>query len=229
MAGVPIVVKVPGGTSGGGAGSLGKANLFPTVCNLSRIEQWNKVKYTGPLARIPTFWIYQVQPQIVLTQELALDMTLGNCEKHLQDLYTFRAGRPGPIDIQHAFKAMCTPDCLESDNLHQSLMQYTGCSCMKLSFQPTDPLYTSDGSLCKRNTGRLLCDKIGFCGIWKCSLNDFMCPRYEFNKKIIPLKGKYGSCSKILLNTATRKNGGFYMSTFRILATVLITILLCWR
>ena len=196
-------------SSGGGVlgGGLAGTTAFPKVCNVSRVEKWNNIKYTGPLAKIPTFWIYQVQPQIVLSQQIAMGLALGNCKRYLENLYSFRAGRPGPIDLQHAFKAMCTPDCLESDNLHQSLMKYTGCNCMQLSHQPGTPLYTEDGNICRENTGRLLCDKIGFCGIWECRLGDFMCPRYEFNKKIIPLKGKYGSCSKLLISPATRACG----------------------
>jgi hypothetical protein len=29
------------------------------------------------------------------------------------------------------------------------------------------------------NTAKLLCAKIGFCGVWTCSEDDFMCARYE--------------------------------------------------
>jgi hypothetical protein len=35
--------------------------------------------------------------------------------------------------------------------------------------------------ICKSNG--LVCDKLEFCGIWGCRLDDFMCPRYEWNKK----------------------------------------------
>ena len=225
---IPVTIPGGGGVANNG---LSAQNPFPLTCNLSRIDAWTTITYTGPLAKIPTFWIYQTQPQIVLTQQLAIALTLGNCKKYMQNLYNFRAGRPGPIDIQHAFKSMCTPDCLESDSLHQSLMRYTGCSCLELSTQPNQAVYTSDGDYCRENTGRLLCEMIGFCGIWECRLSDFMCPRYEFNKKIIPLKGKYGSCGKVLLAAAAPRQRDFHFRGFtvRLILTFFITLLLYWR
>ena len=139
------------------------------------------------------------------------------------DLYTFRAGRNGPIDIQHSFKAMCTPSCLESDALHESLMKYTGCNCLELSFSKSDPLYVSPGNFCLENTGRILCDMIGFCGIWDCRLGDFMCPRYEWNKKIIPLKGKRGSCLKV----SSAQKGISFLKSFQIaLVMTMVSILI---
>lgn len=152
--------------------------------------------YTGPLAHVSTFWMYQTQPQIVLTQRLAMQKAFEYCKESFQSLYNYRAGHTGPIDIQHAFKVMCTPSCLESDSLHQSAMKWTGCSCLDLSIQPGQALYKQPGDFCSKNTARLLCDMIGYCGIWNCRISDFMCPRYEFNKKIIPLKARMGNCLK---------------------------------
>ena len=170
---------------------------FPAKCNVTKYDVWKEQAYHGPLSKLPSFWIYQTQPQIALSQELAFALSLGDCKKSFQNLFDFKAGRNGPIDIQHSFKSMCTPTCLESDNLIQAIMKFTGCSCLDLSTQVNDPLYTVEGDLCRQNTGRLLCDLIGYCGLWDCRLGDFMCPRYEFNKKVIPFKNKLGSCDKI--------------------------------
>ena len=168
------------------------------ACNTTKFTDWKALAYTGPLQHVSTFWIYQTQSnQILLTQELALALALDSCRKSFLNLYDFEAGRNGPIDIQHSFKAMCTPTCLETDILIQSVMFYTSCSCLELSTQPNDRLYTSEGDLCQQNSARLLCDLVGYCGVWQCNIGDFMCPRYEFNKKKIPLKNKFGSCVKI--------------------------------
>ena len=61
-------------------GAPSAQNTFPTVCNTSRVKDWNSRTYNGPLARVSVFWIYQTQRQIVLTQELALDLALANCK-----------------------------------------------------------------------------------------------------------------------------------------------------
>ena len=168
------------------------------ACNTTKYNEWKALAYTGSLQHVSTFWIYQTQSnQILLTQELALALSLDSCKKSFRNLYDFEAGRNGPIDIQHSFKAMCTPTCLESDILIQSIMLYTSCSCLELSTQPNDMLYTSEGDLCQQNSARLLCELVGYCGVWQCNIGDFMCPRFEFNKKRIPLKNKLGSCVKI--------------------------------
>ena len=202
-------------------------NGYPTVCNVTRYGDWKRALYGGPLLHVPTFWIYQSQPQIQLTQELAFDLALGSCKTSFQNLYNFKAGRNGPIDIQHSFKTMCTLPCLESDLMIQSIMTYTACSCLELSTQPNDPLYTSEGDLCQQNTARLLCDLVGYCGIWDCRIGDFMCPRYEFNKKEIPYKGKYGNCEKIFVGAGSRLdiNTAVYSMTFMVVMLCLIFLL----
>lgn len=80
---------------------------------------------------------------------------------------------------------MCSDVCMESDVIHQLGMEASDCSCLDLS--------TDNGNWCQHNTGRLLCSQMGYCGVWECRIDDFMCPRYEFNKKQIFMKG-YGSC-----------------------------------
>merc|ERR1712146_40564 len=70
-----------------------------------------------------------------------------------------------------------------------------GCTCLELSTNKTDASFRVEGDWCLHNSARLLCDLLGFCGIWGCRIDDFMCPRYEWNKKLIPLKG-LGSCDR---------------------------------
>lgn len=155
------------------------------VCNQTLYTQWAGQRYTGQLAADPTFWRYQRNDYFVLTQGLATDISVTKCSLGFSNLFTFAAGRSGPVTIQNAYRVMCSIPCLESDALHESAMEASGCSCRELSLE--------DDNYCKQNSARLLCDMLGFCGIWECRVDDFMCPRYEFNKKQIFMKG-FGHC-----------------------------------
>jgi len=139
------------------------------------------------------FWIYQTQPQIVLTNELTIELAVIYCKREFELLTLFKAGRSGPITIQDAYIPMCSEYCLQSDALHQEAMAVSGCSCLELSTQPSSIAYTAEGDWCNENSARLLCNLIGYCGLWGCDLGDFMCPRYEWNKLDIPVVGS-GSC-----------------------------------
>lgn len=169
---------------------------------MSSYEQWKAKKYTGKLSVDPTFWRYQTQTQFVLTNGLALDLAVAKCKETLKILKGFRSGRNGPVDVQYAYKAMCTPVCLQCDIIHQDALTFTGCSCAELSTPSSDPAFNIANDWCLHNTGRLLCDILGFCGIWNCRVDDFMCPRYEWNKKRIPLKGP-GSCLRNVVTASS--------------------------
>ena len=160
-------------------------NFVFCQCNMTAYAEFNAMTYTGLLATDPNFWRYQKNDYFVLTNGLATDIAVTKCTIGFTDLYTFAAGRSGPVSIQDSYKVMCSSTCLESDNLHQEAIAYSGCSCSQLSLLNND--------YCKQNSGRLLCDITGYCGIWNCRIDDFMCPRYEFNRKQIFLKG-YGDC-----------------------------------
>ena len=98
------------------------------------------------------------------------------------------------VNEQDAFsRAMCTDVCQESDILHNQAIEYSGCTCLQLSTPESADSFTVLGDWCKRNSARLLCDILGQCGMWECTLEDFMCPRLEYNRKNIPYKG-YGDC-----------------------------------
>ena len=77
--------------------------------------------WQGYLANDPLFWRYQTQTFFVLTQGLALDLAVSKCKEQFENMIRFRAGRTGPVDVQHGYKAMCSKYCMESDLLHQQV------------------------------------------------------------------------------------------------------------
>ena len=160
-------------------------NMSVAYCNRSRFRDWTNERYTGELASEPDFWRYQRNDFFILTKGLATDIAVTKCVLGFKNLFTFAAGRSGPVNIQMSYKVMCSETCLESDLLHEQAMEESGCTCRELSLE--------DDNYCKQNSARLLCDMTGFCGIWECRVDDFMCPRYEWNRKQIFLKG-FGHC-----------------------------------
>jgi hypothetical protein len=164
-----------------------------STCDLKAYSRWYNQQYFGVLASDAAFWMYQTQPQIVLSNGLAMGLAYSNCKRLFDSLTYYRAGRMGPITIQDSYKIMCRSYCLEMDQLHEDAMKASQCSCLELSTQQGDVAYTQDGDWCLQNSARMLCDIVGYCGVWNCRIGDYMCPRYEWNKKVIPLKGP-GNC-----------------------------------
>ena len=172
-------------------------SIKATSCNITYYNYWGNLQYNGYLSTDSKFWIYQTQNQIVLTNFLAMDISFQKCNQLFENLVTFKAGRMGPIDELHTYNVMCSSYCLENDRIHLEALTESSCSCLEISTQSNNTGYHIPGDICRRNTGRLRCDIVGFCGVWNCRLDDFMCPRYEYNKKIIPFKGA-GSCSNAI-------------------------------
>ncbi|KAF0745382.1 hypothetical protein Ae201684P_011502 [Aphanomyces euteiches] len=83
------------------------------------------------------------------------------CEASIEYLKLRLAGSFGPV--------------LQSDM--QSAMSQSHCTCTELS---SDSYITQD--FCRQNSARMLCSILGVCGTWGCSLNDFMCPRYDWDR-----------------------------------------------
>lgn len=173
----------------------------PKVCDKNLYLQWRNLKYTGFLATEPSFWRYQAQTQFELTNGLALDFAVQKCRAKFENLIEFKAGRHGPVDPQNAWKSMCHMFCEYSDQIHYDAMCYSGCGCMTLSTQRGDASWTKDGDWCSHNSARMLCEIIGYCGIWDCKIDDFMCPRHEYNKEVISLKG-FGNCNRFATHLA---------------------------
>jgi hypothetical protein len=163
-------------------------------CNHTGYNIWKEQPYANTaLGGNPTFWRYQTGSQFVLKNGLALELLVADCTSQFTNLITFLAGRSGPVPIQNEYKAMCSDYCLGLDALSQNALDTTGCSCLELSTQPASSFYSEPGDWCKQNSARLLCDILGYCGVWNCRIDDYMCPRYEWNKKTIDLKGP-GTC-----------------------------------
>jgi hypothetical protein len=118
----------------------------------------------------------------VLKNELATQLVVAACKDNFQLLYQFKAGRMGPINIQ-SYKQMCSNVCLQNDVIHQEVIEYTECSCLELSTKADADSLNVEENFCRENSARLLCEAVGYCGVWGCRIDDFMCPRYEFNKK----------------------------------------------
>jgi hypothetical protein len=217
---------VSAGSSGGATADddLDDLNkiLTPAVCNQTGYAAWQDKVYVGPLATNPTFWRYQGgQNNFVLKNGLALELVVADCTSEFTNLITYKAGRSGPVTIQFAYKAMCSDYCIEADRLSVEALKVTGCSCLQLSTQPGTSSYSKPGDWCGHNTARLLCDILGFCGVWNCRIDDFMCPRYEWNKKTIDLKGP-GTCVRGAASTSYTFVGALYG------AVVLLLSLLLW-
>lgn len=180
--------------------SLCPSANMPTHCNTTAFDLWKKMNYPTSsknginLHSDPNFWIYQTQSQIELTNGLALDLSYTTCLQQFRDLITFKGGRHGPLDEQHTYDVMCSTYCRESDVLHHQAMCCSGCTCLELSTQVNDTAYHVEGDYCRKNTGRLICHLLGYCGVWNCLLGDFACPRFEYNIKNIDWRGS-GSCS----------------------------------
>lgn len=191
-----------------------------STCDRAAYEAWRQELYTGALVGDPTFWRYQTQRQFRLTNQLALELAVAACSKKFDLLYYYLAGRMGPIDIQHSYKTMCRDECLENDVIHEQAMAVSGCSCLELSTQPHESSYHIEGDFCRHNTARMLCDRVGYCGVWGCRIDDFMCPRYEWNKKMIPFKG-IGTCVR---GAASPSPNGLSLMNVAVVVTMVVIL-----
>ena len=193
----------------------------PPSCNVTLYKSWRAEQYLGYLSTDPNFWRYQTQTQFVLTKGLALELVVAKCTDKFKLLYEFKAGRSGPIDIQHSYKSMCSDVCIEADRMSLEALTISGCSCEDLSTQPSSPYYKRAGDWCESNSARLLCNTVGYCGVWNCRIGDFMCPRYEWNKKYVLLKGP-GTCNR---NSASRTGFAWAVTAGAVLALAMYLVI----
>ena len=181
-------------------------------CNLTAFANWVNLNYVGNLKTDATFWRYQTQTAFQLQNSLALKLAFGLCSQNFLALQTFKAGRIGPIDDQTTYTVMCGKYCMEMDLIHQTGIDISGCSCLELSTQAGAPSYTQPGDYCIENSARMQCSLLGFCGVWNCRIDDYMCPRYEYNKRHIEFMGP-GSCIIPATAYATTPNVPLYIFT----------------
>ena len=201
-------------------------------CDREKYAEWLQKEYTGILAADPNFWRYQTIKQFKLTNEIATGLALDKCIERFDLLFQYKAGRSGPIDIQTSYKAMCSSECLENDSLHVEAMEASGCDCRDLSTPEDAQGYNLEADWCRHNSGRLLCDLVGYCGVWDCRLDDFSCPRYEWNKKQILFKG-LGTCAKKTktfteadISAAPRREAPALLAAFTAILSATVLVLL---
>mmetsp|Transcript_25110 Transcript_25110/g.37545 ORF Transcript_25110/g.37545 Transcript_25110/m.37545 type:complete len:237 (+) Transcript_25110:259-969(+) len=140
---------------------------------------------------------------IQLTNGQVMELASARCRDALSLLTLNSAGKFHPIDEseQHVHDTMCSKYCLVTDRLREEAMKLSRCSCLELSTQRNNLLYHKTGDFCHANSGRILCnEKIEWCGIWGCSLEDFHCPRREYNRKYIPFRGNGWECGSGIMN-----------------------------
>ena len=193
------------------------------ACDLASFTTWKDSAYRGILLSDPLFWRYQTQLQFVLSNGLALELAVAKCANRFKLLQNFKSGKGGPIDLQNVWKAMCTDECMQSDVMHQDAMTSTGCSCLELSTKEGVASYRVPGDWCLHNSAKMLCDLLGFCGIWGCRVDDFMCPRYEWNKMMIPYKGP-GHCDRKANAASSAYAFNVYVHAVTLLATTLVLL-----
>ncbi|KAF1773996.1 Peptidyl-prolyl cis-trans isomerase, FKBP-type [Phytophthora cactorum] len=73
--------------------------------------------------------------------------------------------------------AMCSDECLRSDELHKKAMSLSRCTCAQVS---AETFVRHD--FCLESSARLLCTHLSECGHWGCQLEDFNCLRYEWDR-----------------------------------------------
>jgi hypothetical protein len=169
---------------------VGELTPYLGPCNTTRYDIWASQTYEGPLLDETRFWIFSNAP---LNQARAMEQASKHCRRRLEQLRLDRAGRHGPVQDKYIYDQMCSTECIGSDAIRREALEYSGCGCLDLSTPESHPSFTIEGDWCRANTGRLLCEVFGQCGVWNCALGDFMCPRFEYNKYAVLHRGP-GSC-----------------------------------
>ncbi|CAM9477461.1 unnamed protein product, partial [Scytosiphon promiscuus] len=197
--------------SGEAEASVGtSASAEGSVCNTTLYGEWYESPYSGALLDdLVGFWLFS---DAELTNGQALEVVSSSCGVMMDTLRLDRAGRNGPVQDKYIYDVMCADECTLSDAVREDAMETSSCTCLQLSTQPTDPTYHTEGDWCVSNTGRILCETFGQCGTWDCRISDFMCPRYEYNKQVVPHRGK-GDCSGARGKSRGRKTWGQHAAT----------------
>ena len=127
-----------------------------------------------------------------------MELSTKRCQESIKGNQYMIAGKhhPAKQSDQEVHDAMCSSYCLINDDLRIGAMNTSSCNCLQLSTQPNHISYHKEGDFCSMNSGIILCnDKIEWCGVWDCLLEDFQCMRREYNRKEIPFRGFGWECS----------------------------------
>lgn len=84
----------------------------------------------------------------------ALEVVSSSCRVKMDTLRLDRAGRNGPVPDKYIYDVMCANECTLSDAIREEAMELSGCTCLQLSTQPSDPTYHTAGDWCVANSGR---------------------------------------------------------------------------
>ena len=134
----------------------------------------------------------------------AMEVLGTKCREYLKAINVGLAGQHGPVPEQAIYDVMCTEFCNYNDLLRVEALQQSGCTCMDLSTKEHAIGYSRPGDWCRENSGKILCEELDRCGVWECQLEDFSCPRQEYNTINVELRGfastdyagpSRGSCS----------------------------------
>ena len=130
-----------------------------------------------------------------LSKGQVIELTAVKCKESFHQLTLDLAGMHGPVSEESIYNEMCNSFCTTNNKLRSEALEYSDCSCMELPFTSSsipdnEELLnvTNAGGWCRENSGRILCNALERCGIWNCALDDFHCPRREYETY-------YGSCS----------------------------------
>lgn len=185
--------------------------LCCAVCNITRYREWYESDYTNyadlagerlSVDREVGFW--GLTPSgtyfdYTMSFGIVMDKATKLCRNSLKQRRVDTAGRHGDVHAYDIHESMCSDYCVDSDILHIEAMRQSGCNCLELSPQQTgdsavDAYFSRQGEFCLENSGRLLCEVLDICGVWDCHLDDFMCPRHEYNRQHTRFQG-LGDCS----------------------------------
>ena len=183
----------------------GDGDGTPDECDLEKFEEWK-------------FGARNQWPNLVQAER--------NCRQELNNLRLNFAGWWGPVAEEDIYDVMCSPACLSNDELHMDAMLYTGCNCEELSARTSN----LESDFCAANSARMLCHQykpvmagvtgrnteledrldstrqtskgsLSRCGNWQCQMKDYMCPRYEWNRKWICNGASTATTSRIAVLT----------------------------
>jgi hypothetical protein len=93
---------------------------------------------------------------------------------------------------------MCDKYCLASDTLRAQAIRTSKCDCLQLSTQNSSKAYRTEGDFCRTNSAAMLCSDsthVMCSGVMNCELSDFNCPRMNYNRIDVPLRGFGDDCS----------------------------------
>ena len=134
--------------------------------------------------------------EVRITNGQMMDISSVLCRESFKVLKLNLAGSHGPVSDQHVHVEMCNEHCLLNDSLRQIAMSYSGCNCVQLpSLSPQGYYLPLNKDWCEQNSARILCDELEICGRWICAMDDFHCPRRDYNSKEIPIKGRGDQCN----------------------------------